>query len=122
MRALLCCLVAALISAAEVSAPSGWQALPERVAKCIRWDAASGDLIAGASNKGVFRSADQGQSWQQLDAGPLQGKSYFSNAVSMDPRGGRFAVFRRDPPDQPCVGGLSLDGGASWTPITRLEE
>jgi photosystem II stability/assembly factor-like uncharacterized protein len=49
-----------------------WKGVPGPLARldvlCLGWDA-QGQLVAGTRDKGVFRSVDQGHSWEALDSG-----------------------------------------------------
>lgn len=78
-------------------------------------DHASGELTINLSDKGLYRSADQGQSWRKL--GPsFKGRTETPGCLMLDPTGGKRLVV-------PLVYGspmlISRDRGESWEPLDK---
>ncbi len=98
----------------------GWQDLPVN-GKSIAVDARSGNaFMMRGKDHGVWLSTDQGQTWTRCDNEVVRGNLFFARSLDSDPRGGRMVGFCRDPESMPCSGGLSLDGGVTWTPVVRM--
>ncbi len=73
---------------------------------------------------GVFKSEDHGETWVKLENAPVQGRLYGSFSISLDAATGRFAVFTQETNQFKIdpVGGMTLDGGATWTALPRPAE
>jgi hypothetical protein len=54
-------------------------------------DHATGDLTINLSDKGLYRSADQGKSWQKLGQ-PFKGRTETPGCLMLDPTGGKRLV------------------------------
>jgi photosystem II stability/assembly factor-like uncharacterized protein len=57
----------------------------------VACDHATGDLIINLSDRGFYRSADQGKSWQKLGA-PFKGRTETPGCLMLDPTGGKRLV------------------------------
>src|SRR5580692_4292835 len=54
-------------------------------------DHATGELIINLSDKGLYRSADQGKTWQKLGP-PFKGRTETPGCLMLDPTGGKRLV------------------------------
>src|SRR3974390_1015281 len=54
-------------------------------------DHATGELTINLSDKGLYRSTDQGKSWQKLGAG-FKGRTETPGCLMLDPSGGKRLV------------------------------
>jgi photosystem II stability/assembly factor-like uncharacterized protein len=75
----------------------------------IAVDPKSGDVYLVMSQQGLWKSADQGESFERVDGGAVDGRCANSFALSVDPAGGRLMCFM-------IYGssGLTTDGGKSF--------
>jgi hypothetical protein len=75
----------------------------------------SGDVIINLSDRGLFRSKDQGKSWHKLGSMPLKGRTETPGCLMIDPLGYRRLVSA-------LVYGSSIivspDCGESWTTLS----
>src|SRR5688572_11936796 len=70
----------------------------------IAVDPVGGDVYMPISGLGVWKSRDQGKTFEQIDQGNVGGRCETGAAISVDPMGGgRLAFFQ-------------LDGKSAWTP------
>lgn len=69
----------------------------------IAVDPASGEVYLVIAGAGVWKSKDQGGTFEKIDGGHVGGRCETGAAISVDPNGGRLAFFQ-------------LDGRSAWTP------
>src|SRR5262245_60448408 len=50
-------------------------------------DHQTGDVYVNLSDKGIYRSTDQGKSWQRLGKEPLKGRTEWPGCLMLDPTG-----------------------------------
>ena len=78
-------------------------------------DHATGHLIINLSDKGLYRSTDQGKSWKNLGT-PFKGRTETPGCIMLDPIGGKRLVAA-------LVYGapilVSPDQGESWKPLDK---
>ncbi len=82
----------------------------------------NGDVFLSAWNVGVWKSADQGQTFVRVDGGKISGNGsgpFLGNAVDSGFDGKKIAVFNMN--NAPGPSGCSLDGGQTWTAFTSVE-
>ncbi len=88
---------------------------------CLAVAPPTGDVFVMVNRTyGVWKSPDAGETWTRLDS-PVRGRAYGGFAADVDPATGRLAVFSVVVKGIAPVGGLTLDGGRTWTPIGRPE-
>jgi photosystem II stability/assembly factor-like uncharacterized protein len=73
-------------------------------------DHATGDVLVELSDKGLYRSADQGKSWKKL--GALKGRTEWPGCLQIDPTGKSKKVVTALVYGSPIS--VSGDGGESW--------
>jgi photosystem II stability/assembly factor-like uncharacterized protein len=127
-RVLLAVAVLAFVQmGARAQDPGSWRdlgsALRERGARLgysgIEVDRTDGTVYL--LGKGVYRSKDGGGTWQEIAGENVVGHQWYAHALRLDPNGGgRLAVFKKDPRDAPLQSAMTLDAGASWSPISRV--
>jgi hypothetical protein len=78
-------------------------------------------FVAMNRDYGVFKSTDHGETWEHVPGAPIQGRVYGDFGTDLDAQTGRFAIFMAETNrfDQLAIGGMTLDGGKTWTPIGR---
>jgi photosystem II stability/assembly factor-like uncharacterized protein len=69
----------------------------------------SGDVFLLISGTGMWRSADQGKTFERIDGGKIGGRCETSYSLDFDPKGKRWACFMLD-----GAGSMTLDGGKTW--------
>jgi photosystem II stability/assembly factor-like uncharacterized protein len=50
-------------------------------------DPANGDVFVDVSNRGIFRSSDQGKSWERVGKNPIEGRTETAGCLQLDPTG-----------------------------------
>jgi hypothetical protein len=110
--------LAALVGVSMAGGPGEkgkWVAISESVTSRLepKWpgltagiavDPASGDVYMVISGLGLWKSKDQGATFERVDGDKVSGRCETGAAISVDPRGGgRLAFFQ-------------LDGKSAWTP------
>jgi photosystem II stability/assembly factor-like uncharacterized protein len=75
----------------------------------------SGDVIINLSDRGLFRSKDQGKSWQRLGSIPLKGRTETPGCLMIDPLQHRRLVSALVY-GSPII--VSPDCGESWTTLS----
>jgi hypothetical protein len=98
-----------------------WQATTEELLRAAKpgfgglcgvvVDHQSGDVLVNVSDRGFFRSTDQGKSWKRLGA-ELQGRTEWPGCLQLDPTGKTRAVASALVYGSPIV--VSADGDGSW--------
>jgi len=78
-------------------------------------DPASGDVFIIIAGLGVWKSTDQGQSFERVDGGLVGGRCETSFSLAFDPAGKRLACFMLD---GKC--GWTADAGKTWTGFTDV--
>jgi photosystem II stability/assembly factor-like uncharacterized protein len=78
-------------------------------------DRTTGTLYLDVCNVGLWQSKDHGQSFHRLAEGQISGRCEFGSALNCDPAGKRMACFLLD-----GKGGMTLDGGKSWTSFAPM--
>jgi photosystem II stability/assembly factor-like uncharacterized protein len=78
-------------------------------------DPASGAVFMVVPGHGIWRSSDQGASFARADDGVIGGRCETAYSLHFDPTGRRLACFMLD-----GKGGMTADGGATWTGFTDL--
>jgi photosystem II stability/assembly factor-like uncharacterized protein len=73
-------------------------------------DHATGDVFIDLSDKGLYRSADQGKSWKKL--GALKGRTEWPGCLQIDPTGQSKKLVTALVYGDPIS--VSTDGGESW--------
>ena len=76
----------------------------------ISVDPASGEVYMAICAQGIWRSRDQGKTFQRVDDRHIGGRCETGAAMNWDPSGGRLACFMLD-----GTAGMTLDGGATWS-------
>jgi photosystem II stability/assembly factor-like uncharacterized protein len=99
MRCLLALIIATVIAAP--AAAQDWQPVTEALIVAekpgfgklcgVVVDHATGDVIINLSDKGLYRSTDQGKSWQKLGM-PFKGRTETPGCLMLDPTGGKRLV------------------------------
>lgn len=118
--ALACCLAAA------APAPAQWQPTTAELIRkekpgfgglCgVVVDHKTGDVYVNLSDRGVYRSTDQGKSWTRLGAQPLKGRTEWPGCMMLDPRDGKTLVVALVYGEPIAV---SPDAGATWKFMDR---
>ncbi len=120
---LLCVIVlGCLRPAAPAAQPTDWQATTEQLLRAekpgygglcgVVVDHTTGDVIVNVSDRGFFRSADRGKSWQRLGA-PLKGRTEWPGCLQLDPTGKTRALASALVYGSPIV--VSAAGDGNWT-------
>jgi len=78
-------------------------------------DPVSGDVYMIVTGLGVWKSSDAGRSFGRIDGGRVGGRCETSFALTVDPRGKRFACFMLD---GKCA--WSGDSGTTWHPFADV--
>ncbi len=119
--------LAVLLGAPAAGAEGGkgsWVAISESVTSKVepKWpglaagiavDPASGEVYLVVSGVGLWKSRDQGTTFEQVDGGNVGGRCETGAAISVDPRGGgRLAFFHLD-----GKSAWTPDGGNTWSPL-----
>jgi hypothetical protein len=82
----------------------------------------TGDVLIQTAKKGVCVSKDQGATWSIVADNDITGRCEHGFGVSVAyPYDGRMAIFAFDGGPWGTSGGLSLDGGKTWKPFTRVQ-
>jgi photosystem II stability/assembly factor-like uncharacterized protein len=75
----------------------------------IAVDRVTGNPFMVISGQGLWRSVDQGSSFERIDGGKIGGRCETGYSLDFDPAGGRYACFMLD-----GNSAFSLDGGKTW--------
>lgn len=78
-------------------------------------DATTGTLFMVVPGQGIWRSRDQGTSFERVDGGVIGGRCETSYSLQVDPKGKRLACFMLD---GNC--GMTRDGGEKWVSFAGL--
>jgi hypothetical protein len=79
-------------------------------------DRKTGDVLVNVSDRGFFRSTDQGKSWKRLGAG-LKGRTEWPGCLQLDPTGKTRAVAAALVYGSPIV--VSAAGDGNWAALDR---
>jgi photosystem II stability/assembly factor-like uncharacterized protein len=79
-------------------------------------DHQSGDVIVNVSDRGFFRSTDQGKSWKRLGA-ELKGRTEWPGCLQIDPTGKTKAIASALVYGSPIV--VSEDGAGAWAAMDK---
>jgi len=75
-------------------------------------DHKSGDIYVNLSDKGIYRSGDQGKTWQRLGTQPIKGRTEWPGCMMLDPVGGSKTLVAAFVYGSPIA--VTRDSGASW--------
>lgn len=114
--------VAAVLGSVAVSHALGdWQAITTKLIETekpgygklcgVAVDHQSGDIYVNLSDKGIYRSSDQGESWKRLGTQTIKGRTEWPGCLMLDPFRGKIMVVALVY-GSPIV--VSHDGGATW--------
>lgn len=78
-------------------------------------DRTTGTLYLDVCNIGLWRSTDNGNTFQRVAEGQIGGRCEFGYSLNCDPAGGRMACLLLD---GKC--GMTLDGGKTWQPFAGM--
>ncbi len=93
--------------------PADFNGLPGKTLKTtgVAVDRTTGDIIVVLFRSQIFRSSDQGQTFERIDGGKVTGICQTGWSINIDPDNGKrlacFLIYG--------TGGLTLDGGKTWT-------
>jgi photosystem II stability/assembly factor-like uncharacterized protein len=79
-------------------------------------DHKTGEVTIDLSDKGLYRSADQGKSWKRLGSEALKGRTEWPGCLMLDPAGGKRLVVALVYGSPIAV---SADGGDRWTVMDK---
>lgn len=78
-------------------------------------DPATGHVFMIVPGQGIWKSQDQGSTFNRIDQGQVGGRCETSYSLQFDPSGKRLACFMLD---GKC--GITVDGGKTWASFTDL--
>jgi photosystem II stability/assembly factor-like uncharacterized protein len=110
----------------SVALGADWQPMTEELLKsektgfgglcCVVVDHATGTVFVNLSDRGLYRSDDQGKSWKPTSDKPFKGRTEWPGCLMLDPTGRSKTEHRRIV--AAFVYGapisMSTDGGATW--------
>jgi hypothetical protein len=79
-------------------------------------DHQTGDILVNVSDRGFFRSTDQGKSWKRLGA-ELKGRTEWPGCLQLDPTGKTKAVASALVYGSPIV--VNADGAGNWSAMDK---
>ncbi len=79
-------------------------------------DHATGTLYLDLSDKGIYRSTDQGKSFERTSTQPLKGRTEWPGCLQLDPTGKSKTMLVALVYGAPIS--LSSDSGATWKPMS----
>ncbi len=80
-------------------------------------DHKTGNVIVNLSDKGFYRSADQGKSWKHLGMQTIKGRTEWPGCLMLDPVGPGKTLVSALVYGSPIV--VSRDGGGSWQALDK---
>jgi hypothetical protein len=115
-----------LVLASPAAGAAEWQTTTEELLRAqkpgygglcgVVVDHRTGDVLVNVSDRGFFRSTDQGRSWKRLGA-ELKGRTEWPGCLQRDPTGKTRAVASALVYGSPIV--VSADGDGTWAAMDK---
>ncbi len=80
-------------------------------------DPKSGDVLVNVSDRGIYRSTDQGKSWQRLGTAEIKGRTEWPGCLQVDPTGKSKALLAALVYGSPIA--INPDAGEKWSVMDR---
>jgi photosystem II stability/assembly factor-like uncharacterized protein len=80
-------------------------------------DHKTGHVLVNLSDKGFYRSEDQGKTWKRLGTQPIKGRTEWPGCLMLDPVGEGKTLVSALVYGEPIV--VSRDGGSTWQSLDK---